>query len=213
MTLSVREFMPDIAHADILEAAALCFMERGYNATSIDDVARRLGATKGRIYHHYPAKADLFAKVCRTGMDMNYAAIEPVRGDSADLLERWTRMATIHTRQMMETRPFQRAVWEGVELALRGSTTSSQREELDELLRYRNGYGDIFREVIAQGRREGVFDFEDLGIANQLMFMALNSPIFWYTKRPGETEADREKIIRQVVTFAMRGLGGKRQTQ
>lgn len=212
MTLSVREFMPDIAHADILEAAALCFMERGYDATSIDDVARRLGATKGRIYHHYPAKADLFAKVCRTGMDMNYAALAPVRGDSADLLDKWIRMATVHTRQMIETRPFQRVVWEGVELALRGATTPSQRAELDDLLRYRNTYGDIFREVIARGRSEGVFAFDDLGIANQLMFMALNSPIFWYTKRPGETEADRDHLIRQVVTFAMRGLGAERHS-
>jgi AcrR family transcriptional regulator len=211
MTLSVREFMPDIAHADILEAAALCFMERGYNATSIDDVARRLGATKGRIYHHYPAKADLFARVCRTGMDMNYAAVAPLRGDDGDVLDRWMRLATVHTRQMIETRPFQRVVWEGVELALRGATTPAQREELDDLLRYRNTYGDIFREVIAQGRSEGIFAFEDLGIANQLMFMALNSPIFWYTKRPGETEADRDNIIHQVVTFAKRGLAAERQ--
>ncbi|WP_258397040.1 helix-turn-helix domain-containing protein [Paraburkholderia unamae] len=29
--------------------AAECFMEQGFHATSIDDVARRLGATKGRV--------------------------------------------------------------------------------------------------------------------------------------------------------------------
>ena len=37
----------------ILDAAALCFMERGFNATSIDDIARRLSATKGTVsYTH-----------------------------------------------------------------------------------------------------------------------------------------------------------------
>lgn len=41
---------------EILHMAAECFMEQGFHATSIDDVARRLGATKGRIYHHYPSK-------------------------------------------------------------------------------------------------------------------------------------------------------------
>ena len=79
-------------------------------------------------------------------------------------------------------------------------------------MRYRNNYGDIFRQVIAQGRSEGIFAFEDLGIANQLMFMALNSPIFWYTRRPGETDADRDQIISQVVTFAKRGLGAEGQS-
>ena len=48
---------------EILRAAAEIFMEYGYAATSIDAVAERLGATKGRIYHHYPSKADLFFEV------------------------------------------------------------------------------------------------------------------------------------------------------
>ena len=44
----------------ILDAAALCFMERGFNATSIDDIARRLSATKGMVYHYFSSKAELF---------------------------------------------------------------------------------------------------------------------------------------------------------
>ena len=41
------------------------------------------------------------------------------------------------------------------------------------------------------------------------MFLTLNSPLFWYSPRAGETEQDIENIARQVVTFAYRGLGGK----
>ena len=40
------------ARREILDAAAECFMEQGFHATSIDAVARRMGATKGRVYHH-----------------------------------------------------------------------------------------------------------------------------------------------------------------
>lgn len=209
MTLSVREYVVDDSRADILRAAALCFMERGYNATSIDDVARRLGATKGRIYHYYPSKADLFADVYRTGMDMNYAVIEPLRRQPLPLLEKWRRMATEHTYQMIRTRPFQRAVWEGVELTLRGATTPQQREVLGELLEYRTQYGNMFREVIAEAHERGIMRFPNLSIANQLMFMTLNSPIFWYSQRAGETEADLSEIVRQIVDCALRGLGCK----
>ena len=56
---------------EILEAAAACFEERGFASTSIDDVARRLGSTKGRIYHHFSSKTDLFAAVFRAGMALN----------------------------------------------------------------------------------------------------------------------------------------------
>src|SRR3954471_12026127 len=62
---------------EILAKAAECFMEQGFHATTIDDVARRLGSTKGRIYHHYASKTDLFFDVHREGMDRLFRAIVP----------------------------------------------------------------------------------------------------------------------------------------
>ena len=65
MSPDVRERTVDSSRSAILEAAARCFHERGYAATSIDDVARALNSTKGRIYHHFESKADLFAEIGR----------------------------------------------------------------------------------------------------------------------------------------------------
>ncbi len=213
MTLGVKEQVSDSSRADILKAAASCFMARGYAATSIDDVARSLGATKGRIYHHFPSKADLFVAVFRAGMDLNYEAVRPHCDLPGPALERWRAMATAHVLQMIDTKAFQRAVWIGVEMHLRGATTPQQRTALNELIDYRSAYSQLFRKVLLEGRDEGVFNFDDLSITNQLMFMALNSPIFWYTPRMGETRADIENIARQVVDFAeggLRSIQGKR---
>jgi AcrR family transcriptional regulator len=209
MTLSVREQVADGSRAEILRAAAVCFNERGYAATSIDDVARSLGATKGMIYHHYPSKADMFADVFRIGMEMNYAAIEPVRSLPGRAAERWRRMALLHTIQMIRTKPFQRVVWEGVSMYLRGATTPEQRSVFAQLQQSRRDYGNIFRRTIVQARDEGDFDFENEGMTEQVMFLTLNSPLFWYSPRPGETEQDIEHIADQVVGFAYRGLGGR----
>ena len=63
------------ARREILEAAAACFMEQGFHATSIDVVARRMGATKGRVYHHYQSKVDLFFDVHRLGMALLFVAL------------------------------------------------------------------------------------------------------------------------------------------
>jgi len=211
MAVSIREQVLENSRADILEAAASCFMERGYTETSIDDVARSLGATKGRIYHHFRSKADLFADVFRAGMDMNYAAVESYRKAPGKASARWRWMAFAHVMQMILTKPFQRAVWMGVEMHLRGATTPEQRTIFTDLLRYRTDYGNLFREVIVAARDEGDFDFEDVSITNQLMFMTLNSPIFWYAPRTGETRADIENLAQQVVTCAWRGLGGSKE--
>lgn len=209
MTLSVPDQAVDNARADILEVAATCFMERGYTETSIDDVARSLGATKGRIYHHFRSKADIFAEVFRIGMDMNYAAIEPYRNASGPASARWKRLAFTHAMQMMLTKPYQRTVWVGMKMHLRGATTPEQRAVFAELVKYRSDYGQIFRDLILQGRADGDFRFDNVSITNQLMFVVLNSPIFWYAPRTGETRADIENLASQIVTTAWRGLGGR----
>lgn len=208
MAVSLGNRIDDSSRTDILKAAATCFMERGYAAASIDEVARSLGATKGRIYHHFPSKADLFAAVFRSGMDMNFAAIAPFRAATGPALARWKKMAHVHVVQMITTKPFQRAVWIGVEMHLRGATTPAQREVFNELIRMRTDYGNEFRAVMLEAREEGDMRFTDLSITNQLMFMTLNSPIFWYSPRPGETRADIERIAQDVVQFALCGLSG-----
>ncbi len=212
MGLGIRERTLDSSRSAILEAAARCFHERGYAATSIDDVARALQSTKGRIYHHFESKADLFAEVFRVGMDMNYAALEPLRSMKGEAHQRWRRFAWVHVDQMITTRAFQRVVWMGVEMHLVGAPTPHQRALFEELFETRSRYGDIFRTLIAEGRETGHFQFANLSIANQLMFMTLNSPIFWYSPRTGETRADIEDLIAQVVTCAWRGLGGTEGT-
>ena len=211
MAISVRENALDNSRLDILQAAAKCFMERGYAAASIDEVARSLGATKGRIYHHYPSKSDLFADVFRVGMEMNFEAIEPLRRLDGPALPRWCEMAQAHVIQMITTRAFQRAVWIGVEMHLRGATTPEQRDVFEDLIGLRTQYGNYFRETIAAARDEGAMRFDDLSIANQLMFMTLNSPIFWYRQRIGETRAEIEDLAGQVVAFALGGLGGNQE--
>lgn len=196
---------------EILEAAAACFEERGFASTSIDDVARRLGSTKGRIYHHFSSKTDLFAAVYRHGMEMLHVHLAAVVDREMDPLQKLKLLATEHVHMMLATRAFQRVVWEGVELHLRGATTPEQREAFDALIASRERYSAYFREAEERAKAQGLLDYESLSIANQVMFMTLNSPIFWYKARPGETDEDREALVRQIVMFALRGLGARKE--
>ncbi|OPY39057.1 MAG: DNA-binding transcriptional repressor AcrR [Methanoregula sp. PtaU1.Bin051] len=47
----------------IVEEAEALFMKRGYSATTMEEIAIRLGVTKAAIYQYYPGKADLFSAV------------------------------------------------------------------------------------------------------------------------------------------------------
>ena len=199
------------AQEDILNAAAQCFMDRGYAATSIDDVARSLGATKGRIYHHYRSKADLFFDVYRRGMQMNFDVVEPIAAESLPTTEKLQRMTKQHCLAMIRTQPYQRCVWEGVEMLKRGATTPEQRDVLLELQAMRDNYAEVFRSVLERAKAEGSARFESSSIALQLMFMSLNSPLFWFRKRDGQDDTIVDEIASQCTYFALRGLGLKEE--
>jgi AcrR family transcriptional regulator len=67
----------DEVRKKIVQEASLLFMEKGYSATTMDDIAGCLGVTKASIYQYYKSKVDLFA-----------AAAEFQRQELAGMLER-----------------------------------------------------------------------------------------------------------------------------
>ncbi len=48
------------ARARILKAALRTFSEKGYHQTTMDDIAKRLGVSKGALYLYFPSKEELF---------------------------------------------------------------------------------------------------------------------------------------------------------
>ncbi len=52
---------------EILDAAIKTFSERGVSATSLADIAKAAGVTRGAIYWHFKNKVDLFYQACEFG--------------------------------------------------------------------------------------------------------------------------------------------------
>jgi AcrR family transcriptional regulator len=54
-----------ITRAQLLKAALRQFHEKGYLATTLEDIARAAGTTRGAVYWHFGSKAELFNAVIR----------------------------------------------------------------------------------------------------------------------------------------------------
>jgi AcrR family transcriptional regulator len=80
----------DARPQELLEAALDLFVERGYAATRLEDVARRAGVSKGTLYLYYENKEELFKAVVRSSIVPVIGATEvsvaEFHGHSADLL-------------------------------------------------------------------------------------------------------------------------------
>ncbi|WP_036170554.1 TetR/AcrR family transcriptional regulator [Massilia sp. 9096] len=80
----------DARPQELLSAALDLFVERGYAATRLEDVARRAGVSKGTLYLYYENKEELFKAVVRNNIvpvigDAE-ASVAEFDGHSADLL-------------------------------------------------------------------------------------------------------------------------------
>ena len=53
----------------VLRAAVRAFNEKGFHATSLDDVAHALNVTKPTIYHYFASKDDILFDWFRRGVD------------------------------------------------------------------------------------------------------------------------------------------------
>jgi AcrR family transcriptional regulator len=58
-----KELQSEATRADLVAAARRLFADPGYAATSIEEVVRAAGMTRGALYHHFHDKRDLFRAV------------------------------------------------------------------------------------------------------------------------------------------------------
>jgi len=76
---------------ELLEAALDLFVEKGYAATRVEEVAARAGVSKGTLFLYFPSKEDLFKAVVRenvvTAVAQGAAEVAQFQGTSGELLE------------------------------------------------------------------------------------------------------------------------------
>lgn len=81
--------------AELTAAALALFVERGYAATRLEDVASRAGVSKGTLYLYFDSKEALFKAVVREGLVPALARGERMlkehQGDSASLIRELIR--------------------------------------------------------------------------------------------------------------------------
>jgi AcrR family transcriptional regulator len=191
---------------EILSRAAECFMEQGFHATSIDDVARRLGSTKGRIYHHYASKIDLFFDVHREGMRLLFAAVEPSRNTAGDGITVLTAMLLAHARALFDNHAFESVVAQGVQLHRFGATTPGQRQILDELIESRDRFEGMFKEQARAAVADGTLTDLDVSIAVKTMLGGLQWSLIWYRPEADVRPDSRQYLAEQMVRALVEGL-------
>jgi AcrR family transcriptional regulator len=85
-----RERRKDERPGELLQAALALFVEKGYAATRIEEVAQRAGVSKGTVFLYFPSKLELFKEVVRCNISNRLeqwsSHFGQFEGSSAELL-------------------------------------------------------------------------------------------------------------------------------
>jgi AcrR family transcriptional regulator len=196
-TAPARRGRPGHSLDSLLEVAVAVFNERGYDATSMDELATRLGVTKSAIYHHVPSKVELLRLALDRALDALFAVTEEPGATTGPAIERLEHVVRGSVRVLTEELPF-------VTLLLR--VRGNSPVELAALQRRRE-FDRIVTDLVRGAEDEGdVRPDVDPAVISRLLFGTVNSLTEWY--RPdGGLSADDVADALVATTF-----GGLRTT-
>ena len=157
---------------EIMQAAAKVVSERGYHATSLEDIAEEMDVAKATLYHYFSSKEDLFGACLKNVSAEAFARLEAVAAQPGSASERLHRLVTeqvlILTQDYSAFAPlFLHPIqWpDGL---------------LSEVRRGREQNNQLFVRVINEGVANGEFAVSDPMVARHLMHGALNHIPDWY---------------------------------
>lgn len=195
------------ARADILKAAAIAFNERGYQATSIDDVADLLGASKGRIYHYYRSKTDIFLDLHLESLRVMLDKVGRIaRQVELRPTDRVHEMCRAHAIEVMTRISYQKATMLGLNrflLSVLAPYQDAARQRVNEL---RGEYENLFVAVIVEGIATGEFHRVEPRFATKPLLGALNYVANWYDDQRDDSVGTAEQIADALADYCLSGL-------
>ncbi|SHL12068.1 transcriptional regulator, TetR family [Pseudonocardia thermophila] len=165
---------PPLRADEIVDIAVGVFLERGYDATSMADLAKAAGVTKSSLYYHVSSKEELFELGVGRALDALFGVLkepESLTGPAVGRIRHIVRrMVAIVAAQRPEVALLVRA---------RGNTPAEQR-----VLDRRKQFDRAMAVLVEQAVREGDLRIPmEPALYARLILGAAASVVEWY--RPG----------------------------
>jgi len=133
--------------AEILDAAAKVFAERGYHGASTQDIADILGIRQASLYYYFPSKEIALERVCLKGVEGFFEAASEVAARSSTATEKVRGLIEVHLAPLQDRADYVRTF-----LNERHHLPPGSRKKVGKLSR---AYEDVIERVLAAGIASG----------------------------------------------------------
>lgn len=175
---------------EIFRTAAQLMVEKGYGATSINDIATAVGMTKAGLYHHIRSKQDMLFQILQFALKgLEREVIKPAKR-LTDPEARLREAIRLHVRGLFE---------HGLEFALlfpeRRHLEPAQQKVVAKSI---ENYLKLLRGAMKELADEGKLRDLDIKIAARHILQTIAGIARWYTK---DADVSVDLLVEQTVNF------------
>ena len=171
--------------AEIVSAAIQLFQQKGYHATSMQDIADAVGLQKGSLYHYISSKEDLLVAIIEGAIAQYNARLAEVKSMDLPVKRRLEMAVKSHLYGIAENL--------GVLTIFLRESYALDPEQQERIKAESDRYNRMFESLLEEGVRAGAIREMDAKLAARTVLGACNWFYRWYNpdgKRTMDEMAD-----------------------
>jgi AcrR family transcriptional regulator len=173
----------DRRQGEVVAVAARVIAERGFHATSVQDLIAATELTAGGLYHYIGSKDELLVRICDQLMEPLLAQVTAIAASDDPAEQKLRRIVRAWTAQVERDRDHMLVFQQERHVLARGPKWRHVREQ-------RKAFEQLLAEVLEAGEREGQFRFEDRDLALLALLGMVNHTAQW-VRRKGRLSAEQ----------------------
>ncbi len=194
---------PENRRAELVRVAARLFREKGFDGTTIRDIAHAVGMRSGSPFYHFANKHELLMAVMEEGLRLGLDRTQAALDSSLPATERFKQLVRTHYGILHDTGsdfiPVMLYDWR--------SLPAQYKRRIIEL---KDRYDAIWQRTLEELQAQGLLQ-ADAKLARLMILGAMNFSATWYRARPRSARSakrvDLDELAAQTVALVLHPAG------
>jgi AcrR family transcriptional regulator len=195
----LREIKKKRTRRAIMDAAIKLFPEKGFENTTVGQVAKEAGVGKSTIYGYFQSKNEIFLAFCEDEIDFVFTDLAKERDPDTPIQKQLLTLFMEQLRYVTRNYDFGRILVR--EMIFPKELTMEKSNDLSE--KYLAALGDMLAKAISRGELRD--DLDLLYISGHFYAFYLLVLSAWYQRRL-QNEQEVEDVLQKLMRQAMEGL-------
>lgn len=179
----------------IFETAMRLFAEKGYEATSVEEITATVGVAKGTLYYHFSSKEEIYNFLIEEGMKLLHNSIEIKTEKLNDPVAKLRAVLIIQLKVIMKYDEF-------ITILLSQIWGTEPRHQYFRKFIYE--YIDVIKTIIDEGiEKEIIKNCNSYLMASSIFGAICSAKIY---KLKNNQEVSIEKVAEEIIEYMLKGM-------